>query len=251
MPNLPTHLSLATRTAEKLGSPQITAHMGSFLLGSTSPDIRIMTKSKRDDTHFAPLDFQDVGSGIRGLFDAHPGLACSKNLSWPTKAFLAGYFTHLVADETWIVQIYRNFFHNGASFGDEVRANLWDRAAQLEMDRVARLEMGDFHDARTMLDGSEVDVDIGFISEETLGEWSEWVSKFTEWEFTWERLRFAAKRLYQDGEHATQIVEEFLEDVDNGLEQVYSVAPRERIDSFQDEAVRTASRFIREHILGT
>ncbi len=251
MPNLPTHLSLASRTADNLADPEIMAHMGSFLLGSTSPDIRIMTKSKRDDTHFAPLDFEDVGSGIRGLFDAHPGLGRSENLSGPTKAFLAGYFTHLVADETWIVEIYRNYFHNGASFGDEVRANLWDRAAQLEMDRVARLEMDDFHDARAMLLGSEVDVAIGFINEETLREWSEWVSKFTEWEFTWERLRFAAKRLYQDGEHATQIVEEFLEDVETGLEEVYSVAPREQIHFFQDKAVRAASRFIREHILGT
>ena len=250
MPNLPTHLSLASRTANNLAAPEIRAHMGSFLLGSTSPDIRIMTKSKRDDTHFAPLDFQDVGSGIRGMLDAHPGLGRPEDLSGPTKAFLAGYFTHLVADETWIVEIYRNCFDGGSSFGDEVRANLWDRAAQLEMDRAARLEMGDFHDARAMLRGSEVDVAVGFINEETLREWSDWVTKFTEWDFTWERLRFAAKRLYQDEEHAANIVEEFLQDVEIGLEQVYSVAPRERIDFFQDQAVRTASRFIRERLLG-
>ena len=76
-PNLPAHLSLASQTASRLGHTVIDKHLGTFLLGSSSPDIRIMTKWKRDYTHFAPLTVGRIGEGADGLFRTHPGLADS------------------------------------------------------------------------------------------------------------------------------------------------------------------------------
>ena len=46
MPNLPTHFSFALETLAALDDSSIKANLGSFLLGSTTPDIRARTKWK-------------------------------------------------------------------------------------------------------------------------------------------------------------------------------------------------------------
>ena len=43
MPNLPMHIYLANLAAEQLDWGSIQDHVGSFFLGSTTPDIRAMT----------------------------------------------------------------------------------------------------------------------------------------------------------------------------------------------------------------
>ena len=74
MPNLPTHFSFALETLAALDDPSIQANLGSFLLGSTTPDIRARTKWKRSHTHFAPLSVERVGVGAEGLFCSNPHL---------------------------------------------------------------------------------------------------------------------------------------------------------------------------------
>ena len=247
MPNLPTHLSLASRAAHRMAHPVIDKHLGSFLLGSASPDIRIMTKWKRDQTHFAPLDIDHIGAGVEGLFLTHPGLADSSKSNDATKVFLSGYFNHLVADETWILEIYRSYFGDQPSAG-QVQANIWDRALQLDMDRAAREGLGDMEQVRALLNGSESDVDVGFISPETLGQWRQWVTDFTTWDFTWDRLRFAARRMYQDNTDAMGIVEEFLECVPSSLERLYDEVPPEKIADYREKVIGESVRLIKEYL---
>ena len=248
MPNLPTHLSLALQVARRMDHSTIDEHLGRFLLGSTSPDIRIMTKWQRYQTHFAPLTVEHVGTGVRGLLQAYPDLADSSRVSDETKAFLSGYFTHLVADETWILQVYRPYFGDQRLFPDQVKANIWDRALQLDMDKVSRDELGDMEQVRAFLDGSESGVGVEFISAETLGKWREWVTDFTTWEFTWERLRFAARRMSQNNGDAMQIVEEFLQCVPSSLEGVYNEIPMEEIASYREKVIEKAVPLIEEYL---
>ena len=248
MPNLPAHLSLASRAASRVRHPIIDAHLGSFLLGSTSPDIRIMTKCDRDRTHFAPLSFENVGAGVKGLLEAHPALANPSRLSAGTRAFLSGYFTHLVADETWILEIYRPFFGDHGASTDRVRANIWDRALQLGLDSGAREDLGDIDHVRLMLDAAECGVDVGFIAPETLAQWREWVSNFATGEFTWDRLRFATNRMYRDDAEAMKIADEFLGNVGAGLEQVHGVVSQDRILDYRESVVRESSRLIKEYL---
>ena len=61
MPNLPMHLFLANRIAEELDWGAVHDNLGDYLLGSTSPDIRAMTKWDRERTHFAPLSLDRIG----------------------------------------------------------------------------------------------------------------------------------------------------------------------------------------------
>lgn len=248
MPNLPTHISLALQAASRVGHPVIDRHLGCFLLGSTSPDIRIMTKWKRDQTHFAPLNFEDVGAGAQGLFLTHPNLVDSSRISDPTKVFLSGYFTHLLSDETWIVEVYRPYFDGCHLFQDPVEANIFDRALQLEMDRAAWDELGDREQVRASLDGSESGVDVGFIDAETLGKWREWVTEFTTRDFTWERLRFATRRMYQDAPEAQETVDEFLRSVPDSLERIYDKIPEEYIAAYREKVVESSARLIKEYL---
>ena len=72
MPNLPVHVELAYQTSKRINHPTLDANVGLFLLGSTSPDIRIITKSNREESHFTSLDFQKVGAGVKQMLKTHP-----------------------------------------------------------------------------------------------------------------------------------------------------------------------------------
>ena len=250
MPNLPTHMSLALDAASRLSHPAIDAALGTFLLGATSPDIRIMTKWSRDETHFASLSFDEIGAGMRGLLQSHPSLANfnGDGVNEATRVFLTGYFSHLVADEAWILEIYRTFFDGHDDFDDQVRSNIFDRALQLDMDMAARRSMGDMEEVRQVLEGADQGVEVGFISTETLAQWREWVSNFTTWEYTWERLRGAARRMYQDNTAATAMVDDFLSCVPKGLERVYRVVPEETVSGYRETVVAESTRLIREYL---
>ena len=250
MPNLPIHLSMAIEAASRLSNPAIDASMGTFLLGSTSPDIRIMTKWSRDDTHFAPLSIEAIGAGMRGMFQRHPALANSNGggVSDATRIFLAGYITHLVADEAWILEIYRTYFDGRQEFQDRVEGDVWDRALQLDMDMAARQDMGDMEHIRQALQGADAGVEVGFIDPDTLSRWRDWVSEFTTWEYTWDRLRGAARRMYKDSTEAADLVEEFLSCVPRGLERVHGLVPKQTIAEYRETAVQESTRLVREYL---
>ena len=248
MPNLPTHMNLAKEAASKVAHPALDNHLGSVLLGSTSPDIRIMTKWERDQTHFAPLEIDHVGVGKEGLFRSHPELADPRTVGECTLAFVSGYLTHLVADETWILNVYRPYFHDNESFEDQVRANIWDRALQLDMDMAANEEMGAMETIRGLLDGSESGVGIAFIGSDTLTQWREWVTEFTTWDYTWDRLRFMTRRMYRDNEEAHDMVEAFLECVPDSLEQIYETMPADVIASYRERVISESVRVIKEYV---
>ena len=135
MPNPPVHINLARRAADLLRHDTIDANMGYYLLGSTSPDIRVITRKDRSVYHFAQLDFEEIGTGINGLFHSHPELSEAEAHSGATQAFMAGYLTHLLADETWIANMFRPYFGNRSVFEDGVLGLVMDRAMQLELDR--------------------------------------------------------------------------------------------------------------------
>ena len=232
MPNLPVHIDFAYRTAERMGHPALDSYVGYFLLGSTTPDIRAITRGRREQYHFAPLSFRDVGTGAKGLFDAHPNLLSPSECKGPTRAFVAGYITHLVLDEAWIVEIYRPYFGNPQVFQDEVVGKVMDRALQLELDRLSQEGM---ESATPLLSQAADGIDVGFISKETLAQWRQWVLRFVEREFTWERLRFMARRIAAgDDEHpAHQVADEFLRNMPASLDDLFQYVSRDDLARFR------------------
>ncbi|MDA0262799.1 MAG: zinc dependent phospholipase C family protein [Chloroflexi bacterium] len=248
MPNLPMHIYLANLAAEELDRGYLHDHRGSFYLGSTAPDIRAMTRKPRELTHFAPLSVEEVGTGTRTMFQMHPEL--SDALTPASQAFLAGYICHLAADEIWITSVFRHNFDTSLEDSrltdDEVQANIWDRAMQLDLDRQTLSQFdGDNHPKR-LLACSDQDVSMPFFEDGLLAEWKDRVGRFAVWEFNWDRLKSALNRLYRDDEQVQQAVEKFLDGMPRSLEQVYKKVPEGEISAYQQRAVSATIDQVRE-----
>lgn len=248
MPNLPTHFNFALQTLSALDDPSIEAHVGSFLLGCTTPDIRARTKWKRAHTHFAPLEVDRVGVGTEGLFESNPHLSEMAQSSGATRAFVAGYISHLVTDETWITQVFQPYFADRDLFPDPIKASVSDRAVQLDMDREAWEEAPGMDKVIEQLQRSDRGVDVGFIDTETLGQWRSWVSDFSGRPFSWDRLSFLAQRMYRDSEEAQMVVESFLSSLHTNLRGVYSRVPKKKVKEFREKAVSESTRLIKERL---
>ncbi|MSQ40323.1 MAG: hypothetical protein EXR55_01390 [Dehalococcoidia bacterium] len=247
MPNLTSHLGLALEALERWGHPVLEDNLGSYLLGSASPDIRIITRQPRDHTHFSALDSKGVDVGVAAMLQSHPRLARSKDLSKATQAFIAGYITHLVADQVWIIDIYRPYFGNPQVYEDRAEGNVMDRALQLDIDRQDRHV---WPKAAPLLEGVERAIEVEFITPEVLKEWRQWVQGYADREFTWERLHGLALRRQDpnDDAQARAMADRFLASVPEGLEQIYQRVSREKVAHFRKRAIAEFTRIIKEYL---
>lgn len=247
MPNPPVHMNLAQEVAERLGHEVLDANMGHFLLGSTSPDIRVITRVDRSVYHFAQLDFEEIGTGMRGLFHSHPHLEDASDHGEQTQAFMAGYLTHLMADETWITKMFRPYFGNRDVFKDGTVGLVMDRAMQLEMDRRC---WDDVESLRLLLDAPTDAIEIGFIPGDTLGDWAQWVGANLDRGFSWGRLRFMARRI-ADGDEAHPaygVAEAFVSDAAAGLERLYELVPSEMLEEYHETALDSLTDAVRDYL---
>ena len=172
MPNLPTHIQLAIAAADRMRHSDLDSNLGYFYLGSTSPDIRALTKRARSEYHFVELDFETIGTGVETMFAAHPELMEVAEHDGPMRAFIAGYISHLMADESYIVKMFRPYFGDPAAFETDAMAKVWDRALQLDFDRTA---WDDVKNSIRGLDADPANVHIRFLPQEDLIQWKEWV----------------------------------------------------------------------------
>lgn len=244
MPNLHAHISLALRLAERLEEPLLERCRGAFLLGATAPDLRAMTRDSRDDTHFVSLDSTGLDDGVKGMYTAHPGLARACELPEATRAFLLGYISHLVADQAWVVSVYRPFFADPGLFPSRAEAKVLDRALQMEMDRRSSAEVEALLPA---LREAEVGVDVGFIDGQTLRAWRERVEGRLSGGFEWERLRAMARRRQEpeDLPAAERAAERFLGSVPSALAGLEAMVPWRHVEGFQAATISEAQRLSR------
>ena len=251
MPNLPMHIYLAHQVAEQLDWGAVYDHIGSFYLGSTSPDIRAMTKWPREQTHFAPLSVSQVGTGARTMFQAYPELLAESARSTATRTFLLGYLCHLAADEVWITTVYRPNFDTGETTSltsNQVEADLWDRALQLDMDRLSLPEVSGVLNAGHEVVCGDTGVNVAFFEDGLLSQWKERVAGFMEREFEWSRLKFALNRMYRDNDDVQATVDRFLERMPHSLEEVYEKIPEAKVENYRREAVAATIAHVREYL---
>jgi hypothetical protein len=249
MPNLPMHIYLAHQVAEELDWGFVHDNLGSCFLGSTTPDIRAMTKWERERTHFAPLSVEEVGAGARRMFKLYPELADQRRQSPETRAFLLGYVSHLVADEVWITTMFRPHFGRDHRITEtEIEGHVWDRALQLDMDRKVLLENDGLSQASDAICDAEQGVIISFLEEAMLQEWRQWVARFLGWDFTWERLKRALNRMYRDDDGVQQVVDHFLQRMPHSLERVYAKVPEVKIEAYQQRVLQETLVQVREYL---
>ena len=250
MPNPISHIDMALESAAEFRHPVIEANLGSYLLGSCAPDIRMITHGNRDDYHFAPISNQVIGTGATNLFKAHPRLGEPASLSERMQAFIAGYISHLMADEAWIINIYQPYFGNRELFEDPVMANVIDRAVQLDMDRLALDRRNGMSQVCDHLVDAHVGVDVDFLEPEALAEFQQRLSGVAQRGFTWERLTFLASRRQapQDLEKAQAVAEQFIKSLPDSLERAYQLVPREVLGTYRRTVVEEWIRVVREYL---
>jgi len=196
LPNLPTHIHFALKALDEvsgnISNSNVEEYLSVYLLGATAPDIRVITKKDRSLYHFVQLDFKDVGDGVRNLQRRYPYWHDLAGCDIQTRAFMAGYVSHLILDETWITNIFRRFFEDSEVFKSRSEALIMDRAMQLELDRANWESVSENLD---FIRNVDVKLEIDFFPTESLYEWRDWIVGLLSKGFTWERLKFMAQRI--------------------------------------------------------
>ncbi len=117
------HLSVAE---ELLGSERLPARIhallaaerGAFLFGNTAPDVQVISRQPRQDTHFFDLPLRSMArTPWEQLLTVHPSLRAAGNLPPAQAAFLAGYLCHLQADWLWVKEIFVPVFGMHSPWG--------------------------------------------------------------------------------------------------------------------------------------
>ena len=249
MPPLGLHMTAARALAGEISSPLIEADRGAYYLGATTPDIRVLTRWDRARTHFFDLDDFEHQDSVHRLFEQSPQLRDVAALDAPTRAFIAGYLSHLVLDEAYITQIYRPIFGERSQLHGDVMANVMDRLLQWELDRRDREDPASVEDITQSLAETAVEVTVDFIARDTLLEWRKVSVDVISHPPTWERFgKMARRHLSAAGIDDDEGVTKFMDGapvlLDRTLESVGQDRIREYLESSRQRALETMKEYL-------
>jgi hypothetical protein len=249
MPPLTLHTVMAKELADRLRHRLLDQERGNLYLGSTAPDLRVITRWERERTHFFDLGNVEEQSSVAGLFLAHPGLARAAALNESTAAFIAGYLTHLVMDEMWMTTIYRPFFVEGSSLEGDPWSNIMDRVVQFSIDREKRSDRALVAHLVDEVARCDLALEIDFIDGETLHRWREVVMEIVNQPADWSRFRYVAGRhLREAGIETPEAWQEFLASLPDLLEQALRYLTPERIHWFVEESGNRGRETVKEYL---
>lgn len=251
MPNLPTHIYFALTALDSIKVDFLDEHIEAYMLGSTSPDIRAITKKNRSVYHFVELDFKSVGEGISNLKSQYPKW---KNLSTcddETKAFMMGYVSHLVLDETYITKVFRPYFMNNDIFPIIPERLIWDRVFQLFLDIKYwddKLKVNS-----SLLADYSVNIDVDFMVNEPVEEWKDLMLKLVSNSvFNWDRLISMSKRIARRDNineyDLAKVTERFLVNPEEGINNIMEKLPDNLVSDFENNSNENIVLFVNEFI---
>lgn len=249
MPPLAIHTVIAKQMAERLRAPALDEQRGNLYLGSTAPDIRVITRWDRQRTHFFDIHNFGEQSSARAFIDANPSLADAAPLSPGTQAFLAGYLSHLVVDEGWIGNVYRPFFGERSSLGGTLRANVMDRALQFSLDANLRADHELMSHVLAAVTSADLDMQIDFLDRKTIGKWREIISDYVQSEPNWERFRSRARQHLKDtGDESETGYMELAESLPALVGEALRHLSQKRIDEVMEASVVASVRVVKDYL---
>ena len=246
MPLLGLHMTVARQIARELDSAVIDSDPGAYYLGATTPDIRAKTGWPRERTHFFQLDDFGEQSGVRRLFEEQPELRDVASLNASTGSFMAGYISHLVLDEEYIVQIYRQYFGAGGVLNERTRPDVKDRLLQLDLERQEREDTAAVTEIRDALAATTVEVAIEFIARETLSEWRDWQVQHIVNAPSFERM--IARHLHNAGVVGDDAIAVFMGQADAELRETMEGVGEDRVREYLSSAKAKAQRQMKEYL---
>ena len=248
MPSLGSHMAHARAVADRLGLREIDADRGAYYLGSTAPDIRVITRMDRRVTHFFELnDFENQDS-VAAMFTAYPGLAAPAGLDAATTAFMTGYLTHLVLDESFICDIYRPTFGAFSADPDDPRANVLDRALQYEMDRRDREDRVAMEEIHNALGATPPPAGIPFIADEHLVEWKVVSEDVASHPPDFARFRRMMTRHLERAGYALDEINTYCDTPTMLVAEAFRVVDEERIRRFWHDAEERMAERLRSYL---
>ena len=249
MPPITLHMILARRLGEALPEESLSPESGHYLLGATAPDIRILTRADRRTTHFFDLSVFEHQDSVAGFFEAHGRLADPARLNEETRAFVAGYLTHLVLDEQYITNIYRRFFHRHEEMGGALRANVMDRLLQFDLDRAhgdEELRAGICDALACTIDT----IDAGFVDAETLDRWRQVASDVTARGMDWDRARGMIENHLRRGglDDSRGELSGFLDSLPDLLGETIGHVTSAEVDAFIERSTEAAAAAVARYL---
>jgi hypothetical protein len=249
MPPIILHMVLARDIAEEIGRPDVDATRGEYYLGATTPDIRVITRGSRKDTHFFDLDNVDHQDSVAELFKRHPALARPDHLTPEAASFMAGYITHLTMDETYITDLYRPFFGHSSTMGGDIKANLMDRLLQFDLDRQERERPQLMAHLREALCSTHAGLQVGFLDAETLERWRQINVEMTETSMDWDRIRAMIGRHLKysgvtDEAEFNRLLDSLPDLLDETIAHITSDRVRGFVESAKDRARVAMTRYL-------
>lgn len=248
MPSLGSHMARARAVADRLRLPEIDADRGAYYLGSTAPDIRVITRLDRRVTHFFELDELGDQDSVSTMFAEHPGLAAPAGLDAATTAFIAGYLTHLVLDEAFIGEVYRPHFGAQSERDGDPRANVLDRALQYELDRRDREDREAMEEIRAALSATAPPQAIPFISDAHLMEWTEVCEDVAAHPPDFGRFRRMMLRHLEQAGYGPEEINRYSDEPAVLVSEALSIVHEERIRRFWQDAEERMTDRVRSYL---
>jgi len=238
----------ASRLAAIIRLPEIDADRGAFYLGSTAPDIRVITRGDRADTHFFDLDNLERQDSVELMLESHPELRKPAGLDAATTAFIAGFITHLVLDEAWVEEIYRPTFGIYSEIDSDPRSNVWDRVLQYELDRIDRLDNQIRVDLQGALADSAPPPGVPFIENKNLVQWFEMINEVAALEPDYSRFRPMMVRHLEGAGFSENYIDACCADPRDIVKEALGIVSQKRVDRFWAHAEEIMQERVRRYL---
>ncbi len=249
MPPITLHMVLARQVGVDLGHEALAAEAGAYLLGSTTPDIRVITRQDRFSTHFFDLNGPDHQDSVAGFLAANERLIDPSLLTAGTRAWVCGYIAHLVMDELYITQIYRPFFADHDRIGGRIRAGVMDRLLQFDLDRAYGEDPEVKRHLVEALSGAIAGIECGFIESETLERWRLVTLDVAQKSMDWERMRgMISNHLRFAGLKEQETMGDFLDSLPELLDATIAHITSAEIEGFVQRATAAAAAAVERYL---
>ena len=241
MPPITLHMVLAREIALSLNSEHLAPTSGHYLLGATTPDIRVLTRQDRFSTHFFDLNGPDHQDSVAGFLAENQSYLKPEDLNGETRAWVAGYISHLVMDEQYITGIYRKFFAKHEALGGTMRANVMDRLLQFDLDRQYGNDAALKASLCEALSCTVEGIDAGFVDHGTLERWRQVSYDVASRDMDWERMRaMISNHLRLGGLEEGETLGSFLDSLPDLLNETIAHITSSEIDTFVQRSTAAA-----------
>ena len=244
MPNPTSHMYLV----HDLLNDESEQYKSYLLLGSVSPDIRVITKIPRIEYHYFDLINGEKGDGVKNFIANNKYVTLQSNNN-ETRYFIKGYVSHLIADENWTINVFRKIFMNKDLFPDFHQALFLDRALQIYLDTMLYSDSVNIYSYLNKIILDKINLPIN-INLKDLERWINFIVDLND-NFKnnpWNRLEFMAIRLSKTykSQDILDFHNDFIQNVDKNINELIQRIPQNTLDFYINDTKTTIEKIAKD-----